>query len=374
MAKRRRTGPQHGSQSSVVSPDLLVPALATPVPVLPWPTARGMEAASDSTCIPTQPPRELARVRDAVVGRHAGEHSITTSADSACIPTQPPKELARVRDNHRHAGEHGSTTVAAPHPASTDSTGTAWPDGCGCEHITEDVWDNRLAAQVLAAYGIRSAHMTKHAHTHTRIATRCVCVRRIRVTPAHRDRHDQTHAGDVHVLHPAAGQFGLYTTEPLPQGTWLCNYTGFVTDAAHCSTASNYLVAMGGLTIDASAVGNEARFINDYRGIARAPNVELRIDYRTPIEDDDECGREVMTPAMPTADDDVCRREVITPAAGGGIHSRDRGGVGANTAVALPTACVTSSRPPRMGVWTADEPIPANTELLLDYGQGFWKQ
>jgi len=31
-----------------------------------------------------------------------------------------------------------------------------------------------------------------------------------------------------------------------------------------------------GISVDASHMGNEARFINDYRGIAQAPNAEFR--------------------------------------------------------------------------------------------------
>lgn len=82
------------------------------------------------------------------------------------------------------------------------------------------------------------------------------------------------------------GQFGLFAAKKIPQRTHLLDYLGEV----HCDDrpSSDYdlslyrtldgLVSVG---VDASAMGNEGRFVNDYRGIRTKPNAqfeERRVD------------------------------------------------------------------------------------------------
>ncbi|KII93377.1 hypothetical protein PLICRDRAFT_101607 [Plicaturopsis crispa FD-325 SS-3] len=84
--------------------------------------------------------------------------------------------------------------------------------------------------------------------------------------------------------HPAAGQYGLFAAKKIPPRTRILDYIGEV----HCDDrpASDYDLSLYRLQdgtsvgVDASKAGNEARFINDYRGIRDKPNV-LFTDGRT---------------------------------------------------------------------------------------------
>ncbi|EHY54422.1 hypothetical protein HRR83_007995 [Exophiala dermatitidis] len=113
--------------------------------------------------------------------------------------------------------------------------------------------------------------------------------------------------------HPAQGQYGLFSTRALPPSSFVILYLGTLhgpaqppdtsTDEADSQTSqnatassssststppspdstyatSNYDLSLDrdlDLAIDASKCGNEARFINDYRGIRPAgPNAEFR--------------------------------------------------------------------------------------------------
>ena len=84
----------------------------------------------------------------------------------------------------------------------------------------------------------------------------------------------------------AVGQFGLFAAKKIPPRTHLLDYLGEV----HCDDRplSDYdlslyrtpdgLVSVG---VDASVMGNEGRFLNDYRGIRARPNAqfeERRVD------------------------------------------------------------------------------------------------
>lgn len=81
--------------------------------------------------------------------------------------------------------------------------------------------------------------------------------------------------------HPANGQCGLFATKHLPPGSFILPYVGRIhTNASDDTDAeSDYDLSMDrelGVSVDASKVGNEARFMNDYRGVADSPNAEFR--------------------------------------------------------------------------------------------------
>ncbi|KAF8887968.1 hypothetical protein CPB84DRAFT_1786554 [Gymnopilus junonius] len=86
-------------------------------------------------------------------------------------------------------------------------------------------------------------------------------------------------------LHPAKGQFGLFAAQRIPPKTHILDYIGEL----HCDDRpdSNYDLCLCRLPdgvsvgIDASTMGNEARFVNDYRGIRGKPNA-IFLDGRTP--------------------------------------------------------------------------------------------
>lgn len=82
-----------------------------------------------------------------------------------------------------------------------------------------------------------------------------------------------------HASHPAQGQYGLYATEHLPPDSFILPYLGFVHDQTESDETSDYDLSLDrdlGVGVDASKMGNEARFINDYRGISTGPNAEFR--------------------------------------------------------------------------------------------------
>lgn len=75
--------------------------------------------------------------------------------------------------------------------------------------------------------------------------------------------------------HPAVGQYGLFAAKKIPPKTHIIDYVGEV----HCDNrASDYDLSLyrsqdgTNVGIDASKMGNEARFINDYRGVRDKPN------------------------------------------------------------------------------------------------------
>ncbi|KAI8962661.1 hypothetical protein F5Y11DRAFT_183736 [Daldinia sp. FL1419] len=83
--------------------------------------------------------------------------------------------------------------------------------------------------------------------------------------------------------HPAHGQAGLFAARPLPPGSLVLPYYGVVHSSlpphslAHDSSDYDlWLDRDGALAVDAAGAGNEARFVNDYRGVAARPNCEFR--------------------------------------------------------------------------------------------------
>ena len=79
--------------------------------------------------------------------------------------------------------------------------------------------------------------------------------------------------------HPAFGECGLFARRAMVTGQWILDYTGVVTASGSEDRTSDYVSDFGEqseLALDAKTVGNEARFVNDYRNTGRRPNVEFR--------------------------------------------------------------------------------------------------
>lgn len=79
--------------------------------------------------------------------------------------------------------------------------------------------------------------------------------------------------------HPAHGQYGLYANQLLLPDTFILPYLGYVHDQTDLDETSDYDLSLDrelGIGVDATRFGNEARFINDYRGVSTAPNAEFR--------------------------------------------------------------------------------------------------
>lgn len=84
-------------------------------------------------------------------------------------------------------------------------------------------------------------------------------------------------------FHPANGQSGLFATVDLKPGTFILQYLGEIhdtpTEVENPHVNSDYDLSLDrdiGLGIDADSAGNEARFINDYRGVADRANAEFK--------------------------------------------------------------------------------------------------
>lgn len=91
--------------------------------------------------------------------------------------------------------------------------------------------------------------------------------------------------------HPACGQYGLFAAKKLKPGSHVLDYMGFVHTDKESNSTSDYDITLDtfrlvegckegevlymGIAIDAMSVGNEARMVNDYRGIASKPNVHF---------------------------------------------------------------------------------------------------
>jgi hypothetical protein len=91
---------------------------------------------------------------------------------------------------------------------------------------------------------------------------------RVRITPINSSTH------------PANGQSGLFASQHLEAGSFILFYLGFVHSEVDTDPNSNYDLSLDrelGIGIDATKMGNEGRFINDYRGITSAgPNAEFK--------------------------------------------------------------------------------------------------
>ena len=78
--------------------------------------------------------------------------------------------------------------------------------------------------------------------------------------------------------HPANGQYGLFAARKIPVRTLIVEYIGEVhSDDRPTSDYDISLYRFPGesVGVDAATMGNEARFVNDYRGIRPKPNAEF---------------------------------------------------------------------------------------------------
>ncbi|KAK6065207.1 SET domain-containing protein [Seiridium cupressi] len=83
--------------------------------------------------------------------------------------------------------------------------------------------------------------------------------------------------------HPANGQSGLFAARPLPPGSLILPYYGIVHSASSPHSLEHeksdydlWLDREAEVAVDADKAGNEARFVNDYRGVRDRPNAEFR--------------------------------------------------------------------------------------------------
>ncbi|KIX93542.1 uncharacterized protein Z520_10720 [Fonsecaea multimorphosa CBS 102226] len=136
--------------------------------------------------------------------------------------------------------------------------------------------------------------------------------------------------------HPAHGQYGLFATRALTPSSFVILYLGRLHLSSSSDLVSDYDLSLDrelDLAIDASQCGNEARFINDYRGIrSEGPNAEFR-----------DCWVEV-----PPATNKWERRIGVFVLSPGKSGKKDRGKSRARG-------------------------IAKGEEIVVSYGKGFWR-
>jgi hypothetical protein len=128
--------------------------------------------------------------------------------------------------------------------------------------------------------------------------------------------------------HPANGQCGLFASQSLVPDSFILPYLGFVHDHNETDDQSDYDLSLDrerGVSVDASKMGNEARFINDYRGVGSNPNAEFREAW------------------MDVGNGKVEKRMAVYVLGAGKSGKRAKG-------------------------------IPKGQEILISYGKGFWSE
>ena len=203
-----------------------------------------------------------------------------------------------------------------------------WPTTPSIPYLSVPVIAADLSKDILSSSSVvGSPSLEAHCVT---IATPTVPYTNIRITPI------------TDPSHPARGQCGLFTTQGHPPDGFVCLYLGMVhstgsadlPNADNAEPKSDYDLSLDrdlGLAVDAAHMGNEARFINDYRGIADRPNAEFR---------------------------DV----LIKPKVKGGKIER---GVGVFVKTAKMNKKGKASKADAVGIVKGEE-------ILVSYGRGFW--
>eukprot|EP00127_Corallochytrium_limacisporum_P004604 Clim_evm18s169 gene=Clim_evmTU18s169 len=137
--------------------------------------------------------------------------------------------------------------------------------------------------------------------------------------------------------HPAHGQRGLFAAKAIRESEHLVDYLGYVTTAESASENSDYVLGFGPqsvLAIDADrGFGNEARFVNDYRGVPVVPGRHQRTKSASGKPNQ----------YQPKNRPNVCFRDRIDTRG----HTY-------------------------IGIYAIDD-IQKGSELLISYGKGFWK-
>ncbi|KAK5625889.1 hypothetical protein RRF57_001605 [Xylaria bambusicola] len=84
--------------------------------------------------------------------------------------------------------------------------------------------------------------------------------------------------------HPARGQAGLFAARHLEPGTLIVPYYGIIHSSLPPHSLDHeksdydlWLNREVNIAVDAEKAGNEARFVNDYRGVRERPNAEFKL-------------------------------------------------------------------------------------------------
>ncbi|OAL24025.1 hypothetical protein AYO20_10770 [Fonsecaea nubica] len=142
--------------------------------------------------------------------------------------------------------------------------------------------------------------------------------------------------------HPAYRQHGLFAARALAPSSFVILYLGTLhTSSSESASTSDYDLSLDrelDLAIDAAQCGNEARFINDYRGIRlEGPNAEFR-----------DCWVEMLPPTPRGGEARWERRIGVFVLSAGKANRKDGGKQRARG-------------------------IAKGEEIVVSYGKGFWR-
>ena len=175
---------------------------------------------------------------------------------------------------------------------------------------------------------------TQHINVDNNYADTCLRNHVKKLLSQHKQKRQGTNSTNVKIkcindpAHPAYRQRGLFAAKRLEARSWILDYGGeLLPDSNPQTDESDYcLKYVCSHSIDAWKMGNEARFINDFRGIPNVskPNVEFS--------------------------------EFELNASSSGNEG------GANEKVTI------------LGFRVLHEPIKKGTELIASYGKGFWEK
>ena len=142
-----------------------------------------------------------------------------------------------------------------------------WPDNI--TYLTTPAYSTRLTKAQLQGIRIKDISAGVDLPEIPRDLKSGPCLL-VKITPIHDPQH------------PACGQAGLCAMRALPPGSLIVPYLGEVHPSSASSHAQSdydlWLLRTADVAVDAARMGNEARFVNDYRGVPGhgRPNAEFR--------------------------------------------------------------------------------------------------
>ncbi|KAH7021040.1 uncharacterized protein B0I36DRAFT_333652 [Microdochium trichocladiopsis] len=194
---------------------------------------------------------------------------LTTSSHPDCLHTQR-KTLAAHRTSTA-----GTQPLSMGKQTRATSLPRHWPSHL--PYLTQPSYAPGLSRSQRAALATRSSEAS---HSCPGSGSEAADI------PVHLPRGPSANAVVVPISdpsHPACHQSGLFAARHLPPGSFILPYYGLVHSALpphslkhESSDYDLWLDRDASVAIDAALMGNEARFINDYRGVKAKPNAEFR--------------------------------------------------------------------------------------------------
>ena len=137
-----------------------------------------------------------------------------------------------------------------------------WPNDV--EYISDFVWSKHVSNEILKECGVNyNVSLMNHKNNINKNSNKLIRIKIIN-----------------DIKHPAYKQRGLFALKKIKNKTYICDYIGYIETTEYESLTSDYIMFFyKNLSCDACKMGNESRFMNDYRNISDKPNCEWK-NYR----------------------------------------------------------------------------------------------